>query len=83
MALLLIFRLIGFIFVGMSSIVAILLATVFLIGSAVGSIANAPASMICRTVGPSLFFARALHIASRLPDRATNLVVLIPDFLLA
>lgn len=62
--LLLIFQLMGSILVGMSSIVTNLLATVFLIGSIAGSIANAPISMICQTVGLGVFFALAPHIAS-------------------
>ena len=82
-ALLLIFRLIGSILVGMSSIVTNLLTTVFLIGSVAGSIADAPASMICQAVGLGVFFALAPHIASWLLDRVTSLMLFILDFLLA
>ena len=81
-ALLLAFQLIGSILVGMSSIVTNLLATVFLIGSIAGSIADAPDSMICQTVGLGVFFALAPHIASWVLDKVTSLVLVILDFLL-
>lgn len=81
--LLLIFQLMGSILVGMSSIVTNLLATVFLIGSIAGSIANAPTSMICQTVGLGVFFALAPHIASWILDRVTSLMLVILDLLLA
>ena len=81
--LLLLFQLISSILVGMSSIVTNLLSTVFLIGSVAGSIANAPASMICQAVGLGVFFALAPHIASWLLDRVTSFVLVLLDFLLA
>ena len=81
--LLLIFQLIGSILVGISSIVTNLLATVFLIGSIAGSIADAPGSIICQAVGLGVFFALAPHIASWLLDRVTSLMLFILDFLLA
>ncbi len=82
-ALLLLFQLITSILVGLSSIVTNLLATVFLIGSIAGSIADAPASMICQTVGLGVFFALTPHMASWLLDRVTSLMLFILDFLLA
>lgn len=82
-ALLLAFQLIGSILVGMSSIVTNLLATVFLIGSIARSIADAPGSMICQTVGLGVFFALAPYIARWLLDRVTSLMLVILDFLLA
>ena len=82
-ALLLAFQLIGSILVGMSSIVTNLLATVFLIGSVAGSIADAPGSMICQTVELGVFFALAPYIARWLLDRVTSLMLVILDFLLA
>ena len=82
-ALLLAFQLIGSILVGMSSIVTNLLATVFLIGSIAGSIADAPGSMICQTVELGVFFALAPYIARWLLDRVTSLMLVILDFLLA
>lgn len=81
--LLLAFQLIGSILVGLSSIVTNLLATVFLIGSIAGSIADAPSNMICQTVGLGVFFVLAPHIASWLLDKVTSLVLVILDFLLA
>lgn len=80
--LLLAFQLIGSILVGLSPIVTKLLAMVFLIGYIVGSIADAPSSMICQTVGLGVFFALAPHIARWLLDRVTSLVIVILDFLL-
>ena len=82
-ALLLAFQLIGSILVGMSSIVTNLLATVFLIGSIAGSIADAPGSMICQIVGLGVFFALAPYFARWLLDRVTSLMLVILDFLLA
>ena len=82
-ALLLAFQLIGSILVGMSSIVTNLLATVFLIGSIAGSIADAPGSMICQTFELGVFFALAPYIARWLLDRVTSLMLVILDFLLA
>lgn len=81
--LLLAFQLISSIWVSLSSIVTNLLATVFLIGSVAGSIAGAPSSMICQTVGLGVFFAFASHIASWLLNRVTSLVLIILDFLLS
>ena len=81
--LLLLFQLISSILVGMSSIVTNLLATVFLIGSVAGSIADAPASMICQAVGLGVFFALAPHIASWLLDRVTSFVLVLLDYMLA
>ena len=62
-AILLVFQLISSIIVGLTSIVTKLLATVFLIGSVAGRIANAPSGMIFQTVGLGIFFAFAPHIA--------------------
>ena len=81
--LLLLFQLISSILVGMSSIVTNLLSTVFLIGSVAGSIADAPASMICQAVGLGVFFALAPHIASWLLDRVTSFVLVLLDYMLA
>lgn len=81
--LLLLFQLVSSILVGLSSIVTNLLATVFLVGSVAGSIADAPGSMICQTVGLGVFFALGPHIARWLLDRVTSLVIVILDFFLA
>ena len=54
-AILLVFQLISSIIVGLTSIATNLLATVFLIGSVAGWIANAPSGLIFQNVGlPSL-----------------------------
>ena len=52
-----IFRLICAILLGLSSFVTGILSCVFLLGSVAGWICHAPADMIGRTVGISIFFA--------------------------
>ena len=80
---LLLFQLGLSIIVGLTSIVTNLLATVFLIGSVAGWIANAPSSLIFQTVGLGIFFAVAPYMASWLLDKVTSLVLVLWDFLLA
>ena len=82
-AILLIFQLISSIIVGLTSIATNLLATVFLIGSIAGWIANAPSGLIFQTVGLGIFFAFAPHIAEWLLGKATDLTLVLLDFLLA
>ena len=81
-AILLVFQLISSIIVGLTSIATNLLATVFLIGSIAGWIANAPSGMIFQTVGLGIFFAFAPHIAGWLLGKATDLTLVLLDFLL-
>ena len=61
-AILLVFHLISSLIVGLTSIVTNLLATIFLIGSVAGWIANAPSVLIFQTAGLGIFFAFAPHI---------------------
>ena len=82
-AILLVFQLISSVIVGLTSIATNLLAPVFLIGSVVGWIANAPSGMIFQTVGLGIFFALAPHIAGWLLGKATDLTLVLLDFLLA
>lgn len=82
-ALLLAFQLITSIIVGLASIVTNLLATVFLFGSVAGWIINAPSSLIFQTFGLSIFFAFAPHIAGWFLEKATDLTLVLLDFLLA
>ena len=82
-ALLLMFQLISSIIVGLTSIVTNLLATVFLIGSVVGWIANAPSGLIFQTAALGIFFAFAPHIAGWLLEKVTDLTLILLDFLLA
>ena len=82
-AILLVFQLISSVIVGLTSIVTNLLATVFLIGSVAGWIANAPSGLIFQTVGLGLFFAVAPHIAGGLLGKVTDLTLVLLDFLLA
>lgn len=82
-AILLVFQLISSLIVGLTSIVTNLLATVFLIGSVAGWIANAPSGLIFQTVGLGIFFAFAPHIAGWLLEKVTDLTLGLLDFLLA
>ena len=82
-AILLVFQLISSLIVGLTSIVTNLLATVFLIGSVAGWIANAPNNLIFQTAGVGIFFAFAPHIASWLLEKVTDLALVLLDFLLA
>ena len=81
-AILLVFQLISSIIVGLTSISTNLLATVFLIGSVAGWIANAPSGLIFQTVGLGIFFAFAPHIAGWLPEKSTDLTLNLLDFML-
>lgn len=82
-AILLVFQLISSLIVGLTSIVTNLLATVFLIGSIAGWIANAPSDLIFQTVGLSIFFACAPHIAGWLLKKVTALTLGLLGFLRA
>ena len=81
-AILLVFQLISSIIVGLTSIATNLLATVFLIGSIAGWIANAPSGLIFQTAGLGIFFAFAPHIAGWLLGKVTDLTLGLLDFLL-
>ncbi len=82
-AILLVFQLISSIIVGLTSIATNLLATVFLIGSVAGWIANAPGGMIFQTAGLGIFFAFAPRIAGWLLEKVTDLTLVLLDFLRA
>ena len=81
-AILLVFQLISSVIVGLSSIATNLLATVFLIGSLAGWIANAPTNLIFQTAGLGIFFAFAPHIAGWFLEKVTDLSLGLLDFLL-
>ena len=81
-AILLAFQMISSVIVGLTSIVTNLLATIFLIGSIAGWIANAPSGLIFQTVGLGIFFAFAPHIAGWLLEKVTDLTLGLLDFLL-
>ena len=82
-AILLVFQLISSVILGLTSIATNLLATVFLFGSVAGWIANAPSGLIFQTSGLGIFFAFAPHIAGWLLEKATDLTLVLLDFLLA
>ena len=82
-AILLVFQLVSSLIVGLTSIATNLLATVFLIGSVAGWIANAPSGLIFQTAGLGIFFAFAPHIAGWLLKKVTDLTLILLDFLLA
>ena len=81
-AILLVFQLISSLIVGLTSIATNLLATVFLIGSVAGWIANAPNGLIFQTVELGIFFAFAPHIAGWLLKKVTDLTLGLLDILL-
>ena len=81
-AMLLVFQLISSVIVGLTSIAPNLLATVFLIGSLAGWIANAPTNLIFQTAGLGIFFSFAPHIAGWLLDKVTDLTLGLLDFIL-
>ena len=81
--LLLMFQLISSIIVGLTSVVTNLLATVFLLGSVAGWIANAPSGLIFQTASLGIFFAVAPYIAGWLLEKVTNLTLCLLDFLLS
>ena len=81
-AILLVFQLISSVIVGLTSIATNLLATVFLIGSVAGWIANAPSGLIFQTAGLGLFCAFAPHIAGWLLEKVTDLTLGLLDILL-
>ena len=80
---LLVFQLISSIIVGLTSVVINLLATVFLIGSVAGCIANAPNALIFQTIVIGIFFAVAPHFAGWLLEKVTDLTLGLLDFLLS
>ena len=80
---LLVLQLIASIIVGLTSIVTNLLASVFLIGSVAGWIADAPGCMVCQTAALGVFFALAPLIASWKLEKATDLALVLLDFMLA
>ena len=82
-AILLVFQLISSVIVGLTSIVTNLLATIFLIGSVAGWIANAPSGLNFQTAALGIFFAFAPHIAGWLLEKVTDLTLGLLDFLLA
>lgn len=71
------------IFVGLTSIATNLLASIFLIGSIAGWIADAPSNMVCQTVVLGVIFALAPHIASRMLEKVTDFALALLDFMLA
>ena len=82
-AMLLVLQLIASIIVGLTSIATNLLASIFLIGSIAGWIADAPSNMVCQTVVLGVIFALAPHIASWMLEKATDLALVLLDFMLA
>lgn len=80
--LLLTLQLIGAFLVGLSSIVTRLLVAVFILGTVIGLAVSAPASMLCQTAGLGIFFAAAPHLAVRLMDKGSSLMLKLLDFAL-
>ena len=82
-AILLVFQLISSVIVGLTSIATNLLATVFLIGSVAGWIANAPSVLIFQTAALGISFAFAPHIAGWFLEKVTDLTLGLLDLLRA
>ena len=82
-AMLLVFQLISSLIVGLTSIATNLLATVFLIGSVAGWIANDPGGMIFQTAALGISFAFAPHIAGWFLEKVTDLTLGLLDLLRA
>ena len=82
-AILQVFQLISSVIVGLTSIATNLLATVFLIGSVAGWIANAPSVLIFQTAALGISFAFAPHIAGWSLEKVTDLTLGLLDFLRA
>ena len=82
-AMLLVFQLISSVIVGLTSIATNLLATVFLIGSVAGWIANAPSVLIFQTAALGISFAFAPHIAGWFLEKVTDLTLGLLDLLRA
>ncbi len=72
----------GAIVLGLSSVITNLLATIFLLGSLAEWIVHAPGAMLCQTVGISIFFALAPHVAGWLLGKVTDVTIFILDFIL-
>lgn len=82
-AVLLALQFLASIFVGLTSIATNLLASIFLLGSVAGWIADAPNCIVCQAIALGVFFAFAPHIASWLLEKVTDLALVILNFLLS
>ena len=65
----------GAIVLGLSSVIANLLAPIFLLGSLAGWVVHAPGAMLCQTIGIGIFFALVPHIAGGLLGKATDVTL--------
>ena len=80
---LLVLQLLGPVLLGLSSVVAHLLASVFLLGAIAGWLVHAQPWMVWQAVGIGLFFAFAPSLAAWLQSRVTDCVLRILSFMLA
>ena len=80
---LLVLQLLGTVLLGLSSIAAHLLESIFLIGAVTGWLVHAQPWMVWQAVGIGLFFAFAPSLAAWLMNVATDCVLCILSFVLS
>ena len=80
---LLVLQLLGTVLLGLSSVAAHLLASIFLLGAVTGWLVHAQPWMVWQAVGIGLFFAFAPSLAAWLQSRVTDCVLRILSFMLA
>ena len=80
---LLVLQLLGTVLLGLSSVAAHLLASIFLLGAVTGWLVHAQPWMVWQAVGIGLFFAFAPSLAAWLLNRVTDCVLRILSFMLA
>ena len=76
-------QLLGAVLIGLSSVAAHLLASIFLLGAVTGWLVHAQPWMVWQAVGIGLFFAFAPSLAAWLQSRMTDCVLRILSFMLA
>lgn len=76
-------QLLGFVLLGLSSILTHLLASVFLLGAVAGCLVHAQPWMVWQAVGIGPFFAVAPRLATWLLNRVADCVLRILSFVLA
>ena len=76
-------QLLGAVLIGLSSVAAHLLASIFLLGAVTGWLVHAQPWMVWQAVGIGLFFAFAPSLAAWLLNKGTDCALSILSFVLA
>ena len=76
-------QLLGAVLIGLSSVAAHLLASIFLLGAVTGWLVHAQPWMVWQAVGIGLFFAFAPSLAAWLLNKGTDCALRILSFVLA